>query len=163
MTTTPSSARDFDFLAGNWQVQHRRLRERLAGCDDWQTFDGTCAMRAILGGQGNLDDNLLNLPGGAYRAASLRAFDPQTGLWAIWWLDDRHPHQLDVPVQGGFADGVGSFYADDTFNGQPIRVRFRWTDTASAAPRWEQAFSADGGASWEVNWTMVFTRPPTPA
>jgi hypothetical protein len=26
------------------------------------------------------------------------------------------------------------------------------------AARWEQAFSDDGGATWETNWTMDFAR-----
>ena len=154
---------DFDFLAGHWRVQHRRLRERLAGNDEWQVFDGSCAAQLILGGQGIVDDNVLNLPAGSYRAASLRCFDPQSQRWAIWWLDARNPHSLDVPVVGGFEGGIGSFYADDTFNGRPIRVRFRWTDTDTASPQWEQAFSPDAGQTWEVNWTMSFVRAAAPA
>ena len=57
---------------------------------------------------------------------------------------------------GRFAGGTGTFYADEIFNGQPIRVRFRWLQTAT--PRWEQAFSTDGGLTWETNWTMDFVR-----
>jgi hypothetical protein len=153
-----STENDFDFLQGRWRVRHQRLRERLAGCQEWQTFEGRCDMRPILGGRGNLDDNWLDLPDGAYRAISLRVFDAQTRRWAIWWLDDRRPHALDVPVVGGFENGTGTFYADGTLNGLPIRVRFRWTDTRSATPRWEQAFSGDGGTTWEVNWIMDFAR-----
>jgi hypothetical protein len=154
--------RDFDFLVGRWRVRHRRLRQRLAGNEEWQEFGGTCVMQTILGGRGNLDDNVLDLPSGAYRAASIRAFDADLRRWSIWWLDGRSPHRLDVPVLGCFEHGVGSFYADDTLDGRPIRVRFRWTDTRTESPRWEQAFSADAGASWETNWTMTFLRPAEP-
>lgn len=115
-------------------------------------------MRLILGGRGNIEDNVIDLPAGAYRALALRSFDAEAGTWAIWWLDQRAPHQLDVPVIGGFENGVGAFYANDTLDGRPIRVRFLWLDTASGSPRWEQAFSPDDGASWETNWTMQFTR-----
>jgi hypothetical protein len=155
---TLSSPHDFDFLHGRWRVVHRRLRERMADNDAWDEFDGSCSAQPLLGGQANIDDNLLNLPGGPYRAASLRAFDPQTRRWAIWWLDARNPHSIDVPVVGGFEGGVGSFYADDSFKGRPIRVCFRWVDTQTASPGWEQAFSPDGGSTWEVNWTMRFER-----
>ena len=110
---TPSSAHDFDFLHGHWHVSHRRLRERLCGNVDWQNFDGTCSAQAILGGGGNVDDNLLHLPGGSYRAATLRTHDPQTGRWSIWWLDGRHPHRLDVPVVGSFDQGIGTFFAQE--------------------------------------------------
>ncbi|MDR7151316.1 hypothetical protein J2W49_003292 [Hydrogenophaga palleronii] len=153
-----STENDFDFLQGRWRVHHKRLRERLVDCQEWQAFEGTCAMQPILDGKGNLDDNWLDLPDGGYRAISLRVFDASSRRWAIWWLDDRRPHALDVPVAGGFEHGTGTFYADDTLDGLPIRVRFRWTDTQSATPRWEQAFSIDGGATWEVNWIMQFTR-----
>jgi hypothetical protein len=105
-----------------------------------------------------MDDNVLNLPGGAYRAVTLRSFDLQTQTWAIWWLDGRTPHALDVPMIGAFRDGVGTFHADDTLAGRPIRVRFLWTRTCEDAPQWEQAFSADGGESWETNWVMQFNR-----
>ena len=154
-----SPQHDFDFFFGHWQVRHRRLRERLKGCQDWDEFDGRCSAQPLLGGQGNIDDNWLDLPGGAYRAVTLRAFDPSGRLWAIWWLDARRPHGLDVPVRGGFdASGQGLFYADDELDGRPIRVRFRWHDIQADRCRWEQAFSTDAGASWEVNWTMEFTR-----
>lgn len=114
--------------------------------------------RSILGGFGNLEDNVLSKPDGTYRAVALRSFDVTSGTWAIWWLDGRAPHQLDVPVIGGFVDGVGTFYADDTLDGRAIRIRFVWTRQSADELRWEQAFSADGGRSWEVNWTMAFTR-----
>lgn len=150
--------RDFDFLIGDWRVLHRRLRRRLAGDREWQEFEGTCSARKVLGGFGNIDDNWLGLPDGAYRAVTLRAFDPETEKWSIWWLDGRTPDRIDVPVVGVFEEGVGSFFADDLLEGRPIRIRFIWTAADAHAPRWEQAFSADGGASWETNWIMRFER-----
>ena len=148
---------DFDFIIGSWRVHHRRLLDRLAGCTKWAEFAGTTTTRKTLGGFGNLEDNFLDLPEGAYRAVALRSFDAAAGTWAIWWLDARYPHQLDTPVIGSFRDGVGTFYADDTLNGRPIKIRFIWT-TDPERPRWEQAFSPDNGASWETNWVMEFTR-----
>lgn len=150
---------DFDFLIGKWKVHHRRLKERLAGCTEWVEFEGTCAAQKILDGQGNFDDNVLHTPDGPYRAAAMRCYDPESGTWAIWWLDARFPKgPVDPPMVGKFTDGEGLFLADDTFKGRPIRVRFRWIDTKSPSPRWEQAFSEDGGKTWETNWEMVFTR-----
>lgn len=153
-----SSADDFDFFIGDWRVHHRRLKERLADCREWVEFEGTTTAHKILGGFGNVDDNVLGLPEGPYRAATLRSFDPATGLWSIWWLDGRRPHRLDTPVVGRFEHGTGLFYADDTFDEMPIKVRFTWTLLDADAARWEQAFSADGGNSWETNWTMDFVR-----
>ncbi len=149
---------DFDFEFGSWTVKHRRLKDRLSGCMVWDEFTGTATTQPILGGAGNVEDNVLNFPEGTYRAVALRSFDVDSGAWAIWWLDARFPHQLDVPVTGAFSGGIGSFLADDNFRGKPIKVRFLWLDTTAANPRWEQAFSADDGLNWETNWTMEFTR-----
>ncbi|HWT17053.1 MAG TPA: DUF1579 domain-containing protein [Patescibacteria group bacterium] len=153
-----SAPTDFDFVIGDWQVRHRRLNERLAGCRDWTEFDGAMSTRKILGGFGNLEDNRLDFPEGEFRAVALRSFDRSTGTWAIWWLDGRFPGQLDVPVRGRFSNGVGTFYADDTRQGVAIQVRFLWSSTGVDTLRWEQAFSADAGVTWETNWTMDFTR-----
>ncbi|UZK65511.1 DUF1579 domain-containing protein [Sphingomonas sp. M1-B02] len=149
---------DFDFEFGRWRVIHRRLKQRLADCRDWETFEGTSETRPVLGGNGNVEDQLLHISTGSYRAIAVRSFDPATRAWAIWWLDSRAPHGLDVPVIGGFADGVGTFLADDTHEGRPIKLRFLWLNTHTDSPRWEQAMSADGGQSWETNWTMDFAR-----
>jgi hypothetical protein len=147
---------NFDFFHGQWQVAHRRLVGRLVGATAWQEFDGTCSCWPLLGGAGNVDDNLVNLPEGAYQAVTMRSFDAATGLWAIWWLDGRKPHQFDVPMVGAFRDGQGVFLADDMLDGRPIQVRFLWRLNAKGLPEWQQAFSGDGRASWEVNWVMEF-------
>jgi len=159
MTTAPAGLSDFDFLVGEWQVHHRRLKERLAGNRDWIEFQGTSAAHKVMGGYALVDDNVLDLPAGAYRAAGLRSFDATTGVWSIWWLDGRTPlGPLDPPVRGRFQEGVGTFLADETFNGKPIRVRFTWSKITPTSAHWEQAFSPDAGASWETNWAMDFTR-----
>jgi hypothetical protein len=151
-----SSEHDFDFLVGEWRVAHRRLKERLANSTKWLEFSGQTSLRKTLGGFGNVDENQLDMPGGAYHALTVRTFDPETRQWSIWWFDQRYPRTLEPPVIGAFENGVGVFFCDDTFKGRPIRVRFIWTVRES--PRWEQAFSEDGGATWETNWEMDFTR-----
>lgn len=146
---------DFDFMFGSWTVQHRRLKERLTDCDDWEEFAGLSHTQPILAGDGNVEDNFVELPGHPYRAIALRSFDPDSGEWAIWWLDGRSPHRLDTPVKGRFTGDTGEFRAHDVLNGQPLIVRFLWKK--GLVPRWEQAFSTDDGATWETNWTMDFT------
>ena len=156
--THNSGISDFDFLFGSWRVHHRRLKERLTDCTEWVAFEGTCVSRPLMGGQGNVEDNVLHLPEGTYQAVGLRAFDPRSCTWAIWWLDSRHPHSFDVPVVGGFKDGVGTFLADDMLRGRPIKVRFQWSKITPTSAQWDQAFSPDGGETWETNWVMQFTR-----
>lgn len=153
----PAGAEGFDFLHGAWRVRHRRLARRLAGSTDWVEFGGRVEVRPILGGLGNVDENVLELPEGRYRAVTLRLFQPAAARWSIWWIDGRRL-QLDPPVHGRFDQGVGTFLGEDTFEGRPVRVRFVWSHITPRSARWEQAFSADQGRSWETNWRMDFER-----
>jgi hypothetical protein len=160
-----SHAKDWRWLVGNWDVWHRRLKERLSGSTEWEEFGGKSALWLTMGGLGTIDDNIVEIPSGTYRGLTLRTFDPKTNQWAIWWLDARKPTRIDPPVIGGFEGDTGTFFGRDTFNGQPIKVRFRWNDVHGRRPWWEQAFSTDDGATWEVNWRNYFTRTaaePTP-
>ncbi len=154
-----SGLHDFDFLVGDWRVHSRRLKERLAGSREWIEFDGTISSRKLMDGWANVDDTVFNMPDGVYRGVAPRAYDSKTGQWAIWWIDGRNPFgNLDPPVKGRFVDGVGTFYADDTLRGQPIKVRFIWSHITPTSARWEQAFSADDGKTWETNWTQKLQR-----
>lgn len=157
-TTGTGAVGDFDFFFGAWQVQHRRLKERLAGNHEWEEFDGSCRVLALLGGRCNINERVANRPGGTTRGLGLRAFDPETGTWADWNLDARDPHKIDVPIIGTFANGVGTFVSDDTFDGQPIKVRGVFSRITPTSLQWEQAFSPDGGKTWETNWVMRYTR-----
>ena len=152
---------DFDFLVGSWRVHHRRLKQRLADSTEWVAFEGTCTMRPLMDGYGNVDDNFLDMPGSPYHGVGVRAYDAKTGDWAIWWVDGRMPHNpLDPPVKGHFVNGVGNFYADDTLRGKTVRVRYTWSHITANTAQWEQAYSPDGGKTWEMNWHMDFERVP---
>jgi hypothetical protein len=148
---------DWAFLVGSWKVSHRRLKGRLVGSTEWESFAGTCVNWPTMGGAGNVDDNVLELPSGTYRAVGIRAYDARTRQWSIWWLDAR-VGTIDPPVRGGFKDGVGTFVGDDVHDGKPVKVRFEWSKITPTSGHWEQAFSPDGGRTWEVNWRMEFVR-----
>ena len=150
------TARDFDFFMGSWKVHNRRLRERLAGSDEWDEFDATSVARPILDGMGNEDEFRTDYDGG-FIGMSFRFFDPNNGIWSIYWADTRRCGVLDPPVFGSFSGDTGVFEGEDTFEGRPIIVRFSWSGVTTKTPRWEQAFSGDGGETWETNWVMDFS------
>jgi hypothetical protein len=147
---------DFAFLAGEWDSRQRRLVKVLAGCDEWYEFGATLSCQLVLDGNGTFD--VLRSPERNLEGITLRLFDPQERVWRIWWASSTSGGALDTPVVGGFADGVGTFTCDDTYQGVPVRVRYRWSDVDTDRPRWEQAFSTDGGETWEVNWVAAFAR-----
>lgn len=151
-----ATSRDFDFWMGKWHVRNRRLARRLARSDDWDEFEAKVAARPLPGGLGN-EDVFCTDYGGGFIGMSFRFYDPESRLWSIYWADSRRPGLLDPPVIGNFSGDTGIFEGEDTFEGRPIRVRFTWSDVTTRTPRWEQAFSADGGKRWETNWVMEFT------
>jgi hypothetical protein len=159
--TTVDHVHDFDFLVGKWKVHHWRLNGRLVGSHDWVEFEGTSQFWTTMNGLGNVDDNYVGLPGDPYRAMSVRAYDPVKQVWSIWWIDGRHPGApLDPPVVGNidWKDGAGHFDGDTVNNGKTVLCRYTWSKITKNSAHWEQAFSPDGGKTWEVNWRMDFTR-----
>ncbi|WP_199609527.1 DUF1579 domain-containing protein [Flocculibacter collagenilyticus] len=153
----PNAPQDFDFIIGDWNVKHRRLKDILNGGEEWIEFNGLSSTVNTLGGYGNIEDVQLNFPDSSVRAKAIRSYNSETGEWSIWWLDGRNPNALDTPVVGKFSKGIGQFYADEVYNGTPIKVRFLWNSTNPTKPTWEQAFSKDNGETWETNWLMEFT------
>ena len=155
----PDGRHDFDFYHGRWQVHNQRLKERLVGCQDWESFSATQHCSPILGGVGNIDDFVTDWAGG-FRGMTLRLFDLHTRQWSIYWASNRDG-VLEPPVVGRFENGVGTFYGRDQHKGQSVLVRFIWHDITADRAHWEQAFSTDDGAHWETNWHMRMTRLPS--
>jgi len=149
---------DFDFLIGSWTVRNRRLKERLRGCVDWEEFESTCRARAILGGLGNMDEFTLERASGRVEAITVRLYNPMSREWSIYWAATTGAGRFDVPMVGRFEGRRGEFFSQEVFEGRHIFTRFIWTADTPETCHWEQAYSADGGKSWETNWTMEFTR-----
>lgn len=156
---------DFDFLFGRWVVRNRRLTQRLQGCTEWEEFSAEAEIRPLLGGIGHLDEFHAQLPDGtALEGMTVRIYDAALAEWRIFWADDRIRTFLP-PMVGRFEDGTGTFFGDDVCNGTPVQVVFHWTHDEAETAHWDQAFSADGGATWELNWEMFLSRidPHSPA
>jgi hypothetical protein len=149
---------DFNFLLGEWSVHNRRLKARLQGSNQWEEFASTCRCRPILSGMGNIDEFEIDAPGGGVEAVTVRLSSPTNKEWSIYWATNPGEGRFDVPMMGGFEGQPGEFYSQEVFEGRHIFSRFIWTVTSTDACRWEQAYSADGGRTWETNWIMDFTR-----
>lgn len=149
----------FDFLDGEWRARHHRIS---ATSKKWVEFEGTVSHRSLMAGSANIEEYALDSPDGAYRALNLRAYDEKADLWSIWWLDERYPEgPIGPPVQGRFANGIGTFFADYEQDGKPMRMRFIWSDMTPTSARWQRAISADGGKTWVSTWFIDLERTRT--
>ena len=147
---------DFDFFVGSWNSIQRKLKKPLADCDDWEETSATTRCWQVFGGAANVDE--VHFPDWGFSGLSVRLHNPATGEWSIYWVNSRNGELTLPPVTGRFSDGVGVFYEEEQYEGRDITVRFTWSDIAAATARWEQAFSLDGGQTWETNWTADFMR-----
>lgn len=162
-TATPAAAgtaRDFDYLIGSWKIHLKKLVHPLSGSKEWIEADGTVTCRHIFNGKGEVEEFDVENKAKAFaiHGLAVRLFNAQTQKWSIYWANEKNGAMDAVPQVGGFNGDEGEFLAHDTYEGKPIIIRFHWSRIHSAAPHFEQAFSADDGKSWEVNWITEQTR-----
>lgn len=155
----PDGQRDFDFEIGSWKTQLRRLASPLTGSTTWVEYEGTSIVRKVWGGRANLVELDVAGSSGRIEGLSLRLYNPQTRQWSLNFASARNG-MMTPPVTGGFKDGRGEFYGQESMDGRPIFVRFVITVLGPDSCRFEQSFSNDGGKSWEVNWIAIDTRLP---
>lgn len=147
-------AGDFEFLAGEWKISHRRRKSR--GVEEWDEFEGEATCWTILGGVGSVEE--LRIPARKFAGMGLRLLDVEKKVWNDYWVNGKSG-VLTTPGQTGvFEDGVGTFTADDMDGDKPIKVKGVWDKITAKSCRWYQSVSWDGGATWEVNWWMEWVR-----
>ena len=146
---------DFDWELGRWRTDIRLLAEPLSESEDvWLRFDGTSRVRPLSNGRANVVELDVSGPAGSIKGMNLRLYEPQAQRWSLTFVNVRDG-LLTPSVYGGFDGKVGRFYGDDQLDGRPIKVRFVITRQGRDTARFEQAFSDDGGITWETNWIAV--------
>jgi hypothetical protein len=159
--TARNGQRDFDFHIGAWKTHLKRLLRPLSGSKEWAEYEGTTVVRKVWDGRANLVELVADGPAGHFEGLSLRLYNPQSRQWSLNFAN-AGSGTLAPPTIGGFREGRGEFYNQDTYDGRAVLVRFVISDIAADSVRFEQAFSEDGGRSWEVNWIAVDTRQTPP-
>ena len=148
---------DFDFEIGSWKTRLSRRLRPLTGSTTWVEYQGTTVVRKVWDGRANLVELEVDGPPGHLQGLSLRLYNPEARQWSLNFSNSRGG-TLSPPVIGEFKDGRGEFYGSDTLDGRAILVRFVISDITKDSCHFEQAFSDDGGKTWEVNWIATDTR-----
>lgn len=161
-TTVRDGQADFDFDLGRWITHTRRLRHPLTGSTgskDWFEMSGITTVKPVWDGAANLATLESDGPTGHLQLLALRMYNPQTHQWSLNFANSN-VGVPSVPMVGEFKDGVGEFYDQEDYNGRSILVRFRMWSISPNSAQSEQAFSPDGGKTWETNWINRYTRIP---
>jgi len=148
---------DFDFEIGTWKTHLRRLLHPLTGSTTWVEYEGTTVVRKVWNGRANLVELVADGPAGHFEGLNLRLYNPQTRQWSLNFASSSGG-TMSQPTIGEFKNGRGEFFDQETLNGRAIFVRFVISDITPTSCRFEQAFSDDGGKTWEVNWIATDTR-----
>jgi hypothetical protein len=148
---------DFDFEIGTWKTHLRRLVHPLSGSTTWVEYEGTTVVRKVWNGRANLVELDVGGPAGHIEALSLRLYNPETRQWSLNFSNSASGTMTE-PAVGAFANGRGEFFNPDTLNGKAILVRFVISNITPRSCHFEQAFSDDGGKTWELNWIATDTR-----
>jgi hypothetical protein len=159
--TARDGSRDFDFEIGEWNTHVKRLQRPLSGSTTWVEYTGTTIVRGVLGKRANLAELAIEGSAGRIEGAALRLYNPETRQWSVNYFS-AGDGTLTAPLFGGFSDGRGIFFGQDTFAGRAVLVRFVIVKENDDRYRFEQSFSADGGEHWELNWVATDTRRKTP-
>jgi dihydrofolate reductase len=148
---------DFDFNIGTWKTHVSRLLRPLTGSTNWVEYDGKSVVRKVWNGRASLFELHVDGPAGHIEGVGLRLYNPQSRQWSLNWANS-HDGTMTKPMIGEFKNAHGEFFDQETFNGRAIFARNGFSDITTNSSRFEQAFSNDGGKTWETNWVMTFTR-----
>jgi hypothetical protein len=148
---------DFDFEIGTWKTKLKRLMNPLTGSNTWIEYEGTTVVRKVWDGRANLVELDVKGSAGRIEALSLRLYNPESRQWSLNFAS-VNSGVMTIPTIGEFKNGRGEFYSQEALNGRAILVRFVISGITQNSCRFEQAFSDDGGKTWEVNWIATDSR-----
>jgi hypothetical protein len=141
---------DFDWDIGSWKVHMQRLLRPLTGSTTWVEYEGTDVVRKVWDGRANLGEVELDGPSGHLEYLTLRLYNPATRRWSMN-ITSSAAGVLSPPAVGRFDGTRGEFLDREDYNGRSVLVRFEVSVLTPTSCRFEQAFSADGGKTWELN------------
>jgi hypothetical protein len=149
--TLRGAQHDFDFEIGRWQTHLKRLQHPLTGSTTWVEYQGTTVVRKVWNGRANLVELEVNGAKGHIEALSLRLYNPDSHQWSLNFSNSASG-TMATPSIGEFRNGRGEFFDQETLGARAILVRFVISEITSMSCHFEQAYSDDGGKTWEVNW-----------
>jgi hypothetical protein len=152
---------DFDFEIGTWKTHLSRLQHPLTGSTTWIEYEGTTVVGKVWNGRANLVELEVDGSEGHIEALSLRLYNSQSHQWSLNFANSNGP-ALSQPTIGEFKNGRGEFFDQEILNDRAILVRFVISDITPNSCHFEQAFSNDGGKTWEANWIATDTRVTDP-
>lgn len=147
---------DLDWDIGTWQTHQRRLLHPLTGSTTWVEYRGIDVVRRMWDGA-NVGLIEADGPAGHLEIFTLRLYNPDTHEWSVYFANSASG-SLSTPAVGQFKNGHADFVDQESYNSRTILLRFSISDITPTSARFAQAFSDDGGKTWEENFIVTETR-----
>jgi hypothetical protein len=157
MSAERDGQHDFDFNFGVWQTHIKHLVHPLTGSTTWEVLNGTVKVRKLLNGRAQLEEIEADGPRGHWEGLTWFLYNPQTHQWTQSYANQKDGI-LNAPSTGEFKNGRGELLDQETFNGRSVLLRVVWSDITPDSHHLEEAFSDDGGKTWEPNFVAALTR-----
>ncbi|WP_259067792.1 hypothetical protein HDF24_18960 [Mucilaginibacter sp. X4EP1] len=157
VNTQRDGQHDFDFHLGKWKSTITRLVHPLTGSTTWVPMTGTLNARKVWGGRAQIEEFEADDSTHHIEDLLLFLYNPQSHQWSLNAAASNEG-TMNTPMTGEFKNGRGEFYDQEPFKGKVILVRQVWSDITPTSHRFEQAFSDDGGKTWEVNFIANLER-----
>lgn len=148
---TPGQPGDFDWLTGEWRIHNRSIVN-----GEWLEYPSEATVHAILAGVCSVEE--LRIPARNFSGMGLRLLDVENRVWSDHWVNARSGVVTTPGQLGSFENGAGIFVTDETVDGVAMKYVGVWDNITPRSCRWRQASSRDGGATWDQNWIMEWSR-----
>jgi hypothetical protein len=158
LTERDAQSGGFDYSFGNWREHSKRLLHPLTGDGNWIDMQGSTAVSKIWNGRASIAEFKAEGPAGPLEILALRVYNPVARQWSVDFATSAVGELGAVPGLGEFKNGRIDFFDAEPINGRQTLVRFSCWGLGASRMQTEQAYSADGGKSWEVNWVNQYTR-----
>jgi hypothetical protein len=152
-----AAGHEFDFDLGTWNTQITRRVHPLTGSDETIRLSGTVTVRKLWGGRGQLEEIEADGPKGHWEGMTVFLYDPQAHQWSMNFANSS-AGRFTSPMIGGFENGRGELFGQDTLDGRSILVRAVWSDFTPRSHTYQEFYSTDGGQTWVLAFTAKKTK-----
>ncbi len=147
---------DFDFEIGDWKTHLRRLVHPLTGSTTWVEYEGTSVVRKVWNGRANLVELVADGAAGHFEGLNLRLYNPESHQWSLNFANSNGG-TLSQPTIGRIQEWTRRVFRPGNTERPGHFCSICYLGHHPSC-RFEQAFSDDGGKTWEVNWIATDTR-----
>lgn len=153
MMGAPPEMKQIAAMAGTWDVA---MKARMDPSLPWSETKGTCINTVVLDGCGLEQKFDGQTDEGPYRGMGMISFHRGLGKWQYTWLDNMFGAMGFY--QGTLTDGKLVVSGEDVMPGMTMWTRITTYNITDKKYDWTMESSMDGGKTWVVSGTAVYTR-----